>query len=186
MVTFGMLWMPIILAAILVFIASFVIWMVSPHHKSDWKGVPEEGSFLEALRSQKITPGQYMFPYASTMKESGTPEFAKKCEEGPVGFLTLKPSAKPAMGKPIVLSFIYYLGVSFLVAYVTGRTLAPSTHYLAVFRVAGAVAVIAYCGALFPSAIWFGRSWRMTWKEVVDGIAYGLLTAGAFGWLWPR
>jgi len=26
----------------------------------------------------------------------------------------------------------------------------------------------------------------MTIKEVVDGLIYGLLTAGTFGWLWPR
>ncbi len=23
-------------------------------------------------------------------------------------------------------------------------------------------------------------------KEVIDGLVYGLLTAGTFGWLWPR
>jgi hypothetical protein len=28
--------------------------------------------------------------------------------------------------------------------------------------------------------------WSMTIKEVVDGLVYGLLTAGTFGWLWPR
>jgi hypothetical protein len=26
----------------------------------------------------------------------------------------------------------------------------------------------------------------MTIKETVDGLIYALLTAGAFGWLWPR
>jgi len=23
-------------------------------------------------------------------------------------------------------------------------------------------------------------------KETIDGLVYGLLTAGVFGWLWPR
>jgi hypothetical protein len=26
----------------------------------------------------------------------------------------------------------------------------------------------------------------MVIKEVIDGLVYGLLTAGVFGWLWPR
>ena len=51
---------------------------------------------------------------------------------------------------------------------------------------AGTTAVAADCGALFPNSIWWGYSWSMTWKSVFDGVVYGLLTAGAFGWLWPR
>jgi hypothetical protein len=30
------------------------------------------------------------------------------------------------------------------------------------------------------------QPWSMTFKEVIDGLVYGLLTAGTFGWLWPR
>jgi hypothetical protein len=29
------------------------------------------------------------------------------------------------------------------------------------------------------------KPWVVAWKEVFDGLVYGLLTAGAFGWLWP-
>jgi hypothetical protein len=27
---------------------------------------------------------------------------------------------------------------------------------------------------------------RVTIKHVIDGLIYGLLTAGTFGWLWPK
>ena len=37
-----------------------------------------------------------------------------------------------------------------------------------------------------PAAIWMGKPWSVAWKEVFDGLLYGLVTAGAFGWLWPR
>ena len=30
------LWLPILLTAVVVFFISFVMWMVSPHHNSDW------------------------------------------------------------------------------------------------------------------------------------------------------
>jgi hypothetical protein len=34
-------------------------------------------------------------------------------------------------------------------------------------------------------SIWFGQPWSATVKDVLDGLIYGLLTAGVFGWLWP-
>ena len=71
-------------------------------------------------------------------------------------------------------------------AYVTGRTVGAGAPFLAVFRVAGTVASMAYASAIVPSAIWWKRPWNVTWKEVADGIAYGLLTGAAFGWLFPR
>jgi hypothetical protein len=185
MVTIGALWMPILLSAVLVFVASFLVWMVLPHHKSDWKRLPDEERVRKAMKGIR-EPGQYLVPFAAGSKEMQSEEHLKKCEEGPVGILTLRRPARPAMGGAIGLSFVYYVAVSIAVAYLTGRTVAPDAHYLAVFRVAGTVAMLPYIGALFPPSIWFGRPWSVTLKEVVDGVVYGLLTAGAFGWLWPR
>jgi hypothetical protein len=73
-----------------------------------------------------------------------------------------------------------------LVAYLTGRTVAPGTPFLHVFRVSGTAAVMAYSLGNFPASIWWGRPWSTTLKDAVDGVLYALLTAGAFGWLWPR
>jgi hypothetical protein len=59
-------------------------------------------------------------------------------------------------------------------------------HYLVVFRVAGTAAFLAYGLSQLSNGIWKGQPWGMTVQEVVDGLIYGMLTAGAFGWLWPR
>jgi hypothetical protein len=75
--------------------------------------------------------------------------------------------------------------IGLFVAYLTGRTLMPGANYLVVFRVAGTAAFLAY-GLNLSSGIWKGQPWSMTIKEVIDGLVYGLLTAGTFGWLWPR
>jgi hypothetical protein len=69
---------------------------------------------------------------------------------------------------------------------IAGAVSARRSPYLQVFRVAGTVAFLAYSGAHVPGAIWFGRPLGSALKEVADGLLYGLLTAGAFGWLWPR
>ena len=58
--------------------------------------------------------------------------------------------------------------------------------YLRVFRFAGATAFIGYAVALWQMSIWYRRAWSTTIKATVDGLIYALLTAGTFGWLWPR
>lgn len=186
MVSLSALWMPILVSAVLVFVASFLAWVVSPHHKSDWKQLPDEESVRAAMNQEKLAPGQYIVPYAADQKAMQDEAYLKKSSEGPVGILTLREPGPPTMGKPIAMSFIYYIVISTAVAYVAGRTLAPGTDYMRVFQVAGTVAMLTYSGAFFQAAIWFGRPWVPTLKEVGDGIVYGLLTAGAFGWLWPQ
>ncbi len=37
MVTLGSLWLPIVLSAVVVFFASWLMHMVLPHHWTDWK-----------------------------------------------------------------------------------------------------------------------------------------------------
>ena len=99
--------------------------------------------------------------------------------------MTVMPRGVPAMGSKIALSFVFYVLISTVVAYVASRTLDPGAGYLAVFRVAGTVAWLAYGTATVPHAIWFGRPWSGIVKGLLDALAYGLLTAGFFGWLWP-
>jgi hypothetical protein len=90
------------------------------------------------------------------------------------------------MGKFLGQWFAYCLLIGFFVAYLTGRTLGPGTHYLAVFRVAGTAAFLAYGLGNLSNSIWKGQPWSMTIKESLDGLVFGLLTAGTFGWLWPH
>ena len=47
------------------------------------------------------------------------------------------------------------------------------------------MAVVAYAMAVIPGGIWMGRTWSTIFKEVADGAAYGLLTAGVFAAMWP-
>ncbi|MFQ6022809.1 MAG: hypothetical protein ACE5NW_08815 [Acidiferrobacterales bacterium] len=185
MVTLGSLWLAILLAAVVVWIASALIWMVLPHHKSDYKGLPDEEAARKALTPQDLAPGQYNIPHCASMEEMKKPEVQKKFEEGPAGFITILPRGVPAMGKPMVLTFVYYLIVGVIIAYVASRTLAPGADYLAVFRVTSTIAWLAYGAAIIPDAVWFGRPWSAVGKHLIDALVYALLTAGVFGWLWP-
>ncbi len=115
----------------------------------------------------------------------GSPEMIAKYTEGPVGFMNVMPSGPPAMGKSLGLWFVYCLIVSVFVAYLTGRTVGDGSEYLAVFRVAGATAFLAYGVANIVDSIWKAQDWGTTLRHMLDGLFYSLVTAGVFGWLWP-
>jgi hypothetical protein len=186
MVSIPSLWLPILVATVLVFVASSLVWMVLPHHKSDARRLPDEAAAVDVLGKQGLKPGLYRFPWANSMAETKDPAFVEKLKRGPVGMLTVFPGSSFDMGRSLGLWAVYLVVIGILVAYVTGRHLAPGAHYLAVFRLAGTVAFLAYSGAQLPSSIWWGRPLSVTLKEIGDGLLYALLTAGAFGWLWPR
>jgi len=185
MVPLTALLLPILLAAIIVFVASSLIHMLLKYHQSDYKQLPEEDKVLAALRPAGLQKGLYVFPF-TTHKDMKTPAIQEKYKQGPVGFMTIYPSAPPAMGKFMGLWFAYCLLIGIFVAYLTGRTVAPGTHYPAVFRVAGSVAFMSYGLGPLVNGIWKGQPWSMVFKESFDGLIYALLTAGTFGWLWPR
>jgi hypothetical protein len=185
MVPLTALWLPILLSAVIVFIVSSILHTVLTYHQSDCQQIPDEANILAALRTAGLKRGFYYFPFGSH-KEMKSPAMVEKYKQGPVGMLTVFPSGPPALPKFLGLWFAYCLVIGFFVAYLTGRTVAPGASYLAVFRVAGTAAFLAYGLGQLSNSIWKGQPWSMTIKEVLDGLLYGLLTAGTFGWLWPR
>lgn len=180
------LWLPILVSAVIVFVASSVIHMMLPWHKSDYPKLPNEDRFRDAVRPLAIPPGDYMVPRPSSREELASPAFAEKIKQGPNVVMTVIPSGPMTMGKQLGLWFLYAVVVGFFAAYVAGRALPPGSAYLQVFRFIGATAFIGYAVALWQMSIWYRRAWLTTFKATVDGLIYALLTAGTFGWLWPR
>jgi hypothetical protein len=185
MVPLTALWLPILLSAVIVFVASSIMHMLLPYHRSDYQRLPDEDKMLAALRAAGVKRGLYIFPFC-THKEMKLPAVIEKYKQGPVGMMTVLPNGPIVMPKFLAMWFVYCLIIGYFTAYLTGRTVAPGTPYLAVFRVAGTAAFLAYGLGHLSNGIWKGQPWNVTIKEVIDGLVYGLLTAGTFGWLWPR
>ena len=178
------LWMPIVVAAVLVFVVSSVIHMALPVHKGDKQVLPNEARVADALRG---TPrGEYMMPGCHSMKDMGTPEMIAKYQQGPIALVTVMPTGVPKIGKALVNWFIFSLIVGAITGYVAWHALPAGSSYLHVFQITGAVAWMAYGIGELPNSIWKGTPSKTTCKFVIDGLAYALVTAGAFGWLWPR
>jgi hypothetical protein len=179
------LWLPIVLSAVAVFIVSSIIHMVLQYHKADFQKFPSEEGVMEALRGFNIPPGDYVVPHAGSVKEWGSPEFKEKQNNGPVGFFTVLPNGQCGMGPQLVSWFLFSILVGVLVAYIARMTLPAGTDYLLVHRVTGATAFCCYSMAHLSSSIWYKKSWLATMRNVFDGLVYGLVTGGMFGWLWP-
>jgi hypothetical protein len=175
------LWLPILVAAVVCFLASSAIWVVFKWRNSDYHKTQREDDVRSAL--QGATPGFYTVPHCADYAEMAKPEMVEKLSAGPVAYITVVPNGVVSMGPKMLAMVVYFLLVSVLCAYVVTRTLAPDAEYLAVFRIAGTVAFIANGIAVIPESIWFGRPWSITAKNLLDAFIYALLTGGIFGWL---
>lgn len=175
------LWQAILAAAVLMFVASSVIWMFVRWHNSDYRQIRDEDALRSALNA--VEPGFYLLPYCMDPAEFKRPEVRQKFEHGPIAYITVTPHGVPRMGPRLVAMFLFFLLVASISAYFVSTALAPDAPYLEVFRIAGTAAFVANGIAVIPESIWYGRPWRMTVKYLLDALIYGMLTGGAFGWL---
>jgi hypothetical protein len=177
------LWLPILISAAAVWIASFLVWSVLPLHKNDFKSLPDEPAFTAALRGLNIPAGNYGFPDCKGSNRKD-PEFVKRWKEGPSGMLNIWPPI--SMGRNMVLTFVVYLVMSLLVAYIGSLALARGADKASAFRLLGAAGVLGYGFSFLPQGIWFAWGRRALIQGLLDGIAYGLITGGVFALMWPR
>ena len=75
MVTLASLWLPILLSAVIVFIASSILHTLLPWHKNDYARLPDEEKARATLRPLAIPPGDYMVPRPQDRREMTSPEF---------------------------------------------------------------------------------------------------------------
>ena len=182
---FGSLWLPVIVSAVVVFVASSILHMVLKYHKADYKALPGEDPVREALGKANPAPGVYVTPHCADMKQMKEPAFKEKYEKGPVALLTVFPKGLPQMPKLLSLWFGFCLLVNFVAAYVARHTLQPGADGLEVMRITGTVAFAGYAVSHLSDSIWKGQPWSNTLRAVIDGAIYALLTGFTFRLLWP-
>jgi hypothetical protein len=186
MVTLASLWLPILLSSVVVFVVSSIIHMASPWHKGDYPRIPREDEVMAALRPLAIPPGGYMVPRPSSHEDMRSPAFIERMNAGPVLMVQVMPNGMAPIAGNLINWFLYTAVVGIFAAYITGRAVGVGTSYLTVFRFVGTTAFMGYSLALWQMSIWYRRGWVLTIKSTIDGLIYACLTAGVFGWLWPR
>jgi hypothetical protein len=181
------LWLPIVLSAAGVWIASAMGWMLIGHHNKDWSVLPNEDAFTAALRSLNVPVGNYGFPRQEDCKKAmKDPEFQAKWKAGPVGMLQVW-RADGGMAKPMVLTLLVYVVIGVFIAYLGWAALPHSgVEFMKAFQVLGTAGVLAYAFAHIPGNIWFQAYPRATVMCVIDGVVYGLITGAIFAAMWPK
>ena len=180
------LWLPILVTALLVFVASSLIHMVFKWHNADFRKLANEDDVRAVIRAGHAEPGQYVLPHCADMKDMKNPDFVRKFDEGPVGMVTLRPVGPPKMGGALGMWFVYTLAIGTLAAYVAEKTLGPQSSFLQVCRVVSVLAFLAYAAGSVQMGIWMGKPWGSVAKDLLDGAIYATLTALTFGWFWTH
>jgi len=181
-----LLWLPILVSAVLVFLVSSVIHMLSPWHKSDYPRLPNEDAVMDALRPLGIPQGEYSAPRPASRQEMRSPEFAERFKRGPVFILTMMPSGSMSMGRNLGLWFLYSVVVSLFAGHIAQAAHLVSDNERRLFHVVALASFMGYSFALWQMSIWYRRPWLTTIKATVDGFIYAVVTAAVFVWLWPK
>ncbi|HET6655767.1 MAG TPA: hypothetical protein VFH57_05935 [Gammaproteobacteria bacterium] len=185
MASIAQLWLPTLLSAVGVFIASSILHMLLKFwHMSDYQQLANEDEVGAALRKGGAKAGMYAMPYCR-MEDMKKLETKVKFKDGPVGLLILRRPGPMNMGPSLIQWFVFCVIVSIFCAYLAASTLPVATPLGQVFRVVGTIAFMAYAFAVIPQGIWMGQPWKLVVKDVIDGLIYGLVTGALFGWLWP-
>jgi hypothetical protein len=185
MVSLAQLWLPILLSAVAVFVASSILHMALKFwHMPDYKAFPNEDEVGAAIRGGSPAPGMYVLPYCDmeAMKQPGARD---KFAAGPVGLVILRRNEMPAIGKSLALWSVFALVVSLFCAFVAVGALAADAGGHRVFHTTALVALMAYAARSFPMGIWWGQPWGSVFKDAVDGLVYAIVTGLVFAWLWP-
>ena len=182
---FGTLWLPCVVSAVVVWIASAVFHMVLKHHKADHRGLPNEDAVGEPMRKAGLAPGLYVLPYCADQSQMKDPAVQAKYAKGPVAIISVLPNGMPNMGKYLGLWFGFCLLVSFVAAYIARHTLTLETDGVKVMQITGAVSWAGYALGNIQDMIWKGQPVSNTVRAMIDATVYAVLTGVVFRLLWP-
>jgi hypothetical protein len=187
MVPLTSLLVPIVVSAVIVFFASFVLHMVLGYHRTDVRKLPDkqEDEMLAAIARLNPPSADYGLPHPGSPDRMNDPVFIAKMTKGPLVLMNVSPGAPPSLAKSLATWFVFVVVVTKFSAYIASRAVPSGADYLTVFRFVGTPAFMGYALGQIPESIWYRRSWVRTFKSIFDGLIYALLTAGVFGWLWP-
>ncbi len=139
------------LAALIVFVWSFVSHMMLPWWEGNVNGFSNEQVVAEAMLAGSQEDGIYFIPHF----QSGDEEGMARMNAGPVAFISLTRGGMDAMGAvPLILQFV----VNLLVALLMARLMLcmGEIAFSVKLRLAVVIAVIASLMFLGPYWIWYG------------------------------
>lgn len=185
MIPTAQLWLPIVLSAIGVFIASSLIHTVLKWHQSDYGKLGNEDEVRAAINRGSPAPGLYVVPHHLEGPKM-SPELERKFVEGPIAMINLRANGVPKMGPFLGKWFLLNLAVALIVGHLAGHALGVGHPRHGVFLFTGITTFLAYGAGSVSDGIWMGRPWPAVRKDLLDALIYGLVTGTIFLCLWPH
>jgi hypothetical protein len=178
------LWLPIVAAAIAVFVASSLVHMVFKWHNGDYGKLSGDDELQAALRKAGATRGQYMVPHCPDMKTAQSEEMKARYIAGPIAAITVFPSGVPNMGPMLGKWFVQNLVFAAIAAAIALQIYGRGDHGHQAGHLAGLVTALAYGGGSVGQGVWMGKPWRVVALDLLDALIYGTVTALVFWKLW--
>lgn len=179
------LWLAILLAGFLCWMASALVHMLIKYHNSDYKELENEDEVSAALNAGSPAPALYTMPYCSDMSAMEDDAMQKKFADGPVAMITVLPSGMPAMGKLLGQQILFFIFGSALIAYLAAMSIGVGADSMLVFRQVFVASFMAYGWAQIPFSIWMGQPWSNCLRYLVDALIYAVITGVIFSLFWP-
>ncbi len=180
------LWLAILLAGFLSWVASALIHMLLKYHNSDYQSLANEDEVAAALRASSAKPAMYSLPHCIDMKAMGEESMQKKFRDGPVAMINILPNGMPPMGKLLGQQIAFFLVGSLLIGYLATLSLTSAADYMTVFRHVLVASFLTYGWAQIPYSIWMGQPWSNCLRYLLDALIYAGVTAGIFASCWPE
>jgi hypothetical protein len=175
---------PVLAAAIGVFVASSLIHMVFKWHNAEYRPVPNEEAVAAALRAGNLAPGQYAIPHCTDMKQLKDEAMQRRFREGPIAMITLRRPGPPTMGKALGLWFLLNVAVAKVAALMAWHVYGAGGHERAAC-LAATVTFLAYGVGSVQAGIWMAKPWSAVGKDLLDAAIFALVTGAVFWFLWP-
>lgn len=184
-VSLSELWLAILLAGFLCWLASALVHMVIKYHNADYKSLLNESEVSAALGANSPEPALYTMPYCSDMKEMGEESMQRKFDAGPVAMITVMPNGMPPMGKLLFQQILFFVSGALLIGYLASISSVAGAEFITVFRHVFVASFLTYGWAQIPHSIWMGQPWPNCIRYLIDALIYALVTALVFAGLWP-
>ena len=179
------LWLAILVAGLLCWVASALIHMLIKYNNADYKALLNEEAVSSALAEKSPLPALYTLPYCSDMKAMGDEAIQKKFNEGPVAMISIMPNGLPPIGKLLSQQILFFIVGAFLIGYLASISIAANTDFLMVFRQIFIASFLTFGWAQIPYSIWMGQPWSNCVRYLLDAFIYAAVTAATFSLLWP-
>jgi hypothetical protein len=166
--------LPSLIAAIVIFIWSFISWTVIGWHMVDIKSLPDE-SVIEKMDATIKEPGIYIYPgYPTDESDAAMEEWTKKHLAGPlINFMVYYPQGmEPMDPADFIKGFILNFISAFLAAVLLFMTLAQNPSYWR--RVTFVVLLAVFAGFMYPFSEW--NWWSFPLGYTLVNVADGILT----------